>query len=152
MACLWVNVIHCQPQAIHKKWRSAELIVVNDGMGHDNDDESLKYSIRWFCRHLNKMKLQVFAKNSLSLCILYCEDLFWYFLHKAFIHTSISMPISFSNRLILRGRLIIFAGSSCRHMTRNIFHAWTLEIFHCWATFKHWDNNLAGNPENMTFN
>jgi len=32
-------VIHCQPQATQKKWTSAELIVVNDGMGHDDDDD-----------------------------------------------------------------------------------------------------------------
>jgi len=30
-------VIHCQPQATQKKWRSAELIVDNDGMGHDDE-------------------------------------------------------------------------------------------------------------------
>jgi len=35
---LWVLVIHCQPQATQKKWRSTELIVDNDGMGHDADD------------------------------------------------------------------------------------------------------------------
>jgi len=34
---LWVMVVHCQPQATQKKWRSAELIVDNDGMGHDDD-------------------------------------------------------------------------------------------------------------------
>ena len=32
---LWVTVIHCQPQATQKNWRSADLVVVNDGMGHD---------------------------------------------------------------------------------------------------------------------
>jgi len=32
-------IIHCQPQATQKKWRSAELIVDNDGMGHDDDDD-----------------------------------------------------------------------------------------------------------------
>jgi len=34
---LWVMVIHCQPQATHNKWRSTELIVVNDGIGHDEN-------------------------------------------------------------------------------------------------------------------
>ena len=33
---LWVLVIHCQPQATQKKWRSAQLIIDNDGMGHDD--------------------------------------------------------------------------------------------------------------------
>jgi len=37
---LGVLVIHCQPQATQQKWRSAELIVDNDGMGHDNDDDT----------------------------------------------------------------------------------------------------------------
>jgi len=31
-------VIHCQPQATQKNWRSAELIVVNEGVGHDDED------------------------------------------------------------------------------------------------------------------
>ena len=31
----WVLVIHCQPQATQKKWRSAELIIGKDRMGHD---------------------------------------------------------------------------------------------------------------------
>jgi len=34
---LWVLVIYCQPQATQKKWRSAELIVDNDGMDHDDE-------------------------------------------------------------------------------------------------------------------
>jgi len=27
------------PQATQKKWRNAELIVVNDRMGHDDEDD-----------------------------------------------------------------------------------------------------------------
>jgi len=47
---LWVTVIYCQPQATQKKWRSTELIVDIDGMGHDDDDIFLKqkpFSVSW---------------------------------------------------------------------------------------------------------
>ena len=33
---LWVTAIHCQPQSTQQKWRSTELIVVNDGMGYSS--------------------------------------------------------------------------------------------------------------------
>jgi len=50
---LWVLVIHCQPQATQKKWRSAELIVDNDGMGHDDDEHKYYF----YCINLGYINL-----------------------------------------------------------------------------------------------
>jgi len=54
----WVTVIHYQPQATQKKWRSAEVIVGNAGMGHDDDDGLWAYFPKIHLAQIIKVKFQ----------------------------------------------------------------------------------------------
>jgi len=62
-------VIHCQPQATQKKWRSAELIVDNDGMGHDDDDVQFS-KIQYFFKVLKTdFTIQYFFNTAWQPCL-----------------------------------------------------------------------------------